>query len=62
MPVTTPEASRLFRMSMKGIRSACFDTTTRPENTASGSGISQKPILVTMPKFDCEKMPSIHGP
>jgi hypothetical protein len=24
--------------------------------------MSQKPIFVTTPKFDCEKMPSTHGP
>ena len=28
---------------------------------ASGCGISQMPIFVTMPKFDCEKMPSSIG-
>ena len=38
--------------------SSCFGTITLPEKYASGAGYNQKPILVTIPKFDCEKMPS----
>ncbi len=42
--------------------SSCLGTRIWPVIDASGSGNSQKPIFVTMPKFDCENRPSADGP
>ena len=38
------------------------NTSTVQSTYASGCGMSQTPIFVTTPKFDCEKMPSRYGP
>ena len=46
---------------MRG-RSSAFGTVIEMLAVASGSGISQMPILVTMPKFDCMKTWSQEGP
>jgi hypothetical protein len=49
-------------VAMSGYKSSLFPELTEKVTCSSGLRASEKPILVTMPKFDCENSPATCGP